>query len=277
MSDAPQEPKIYLLPNLMTAGNLCCGFFAVLTIFKGMEINDFNLAYPFYQKAIILIFISCIFDLLDGRLARMGGQESPFGQEFDSLADLVSFGMAPALLVSKAVLFNLGESRIGWAIAFIYLLCGAIRLARFNCLANMPKKAGCSMDFRGIPIPMAAGFIASVTFLLIDFSKNETGHDLGMWNYVLAAAMLGLSALMVSNVHYPSFKKIDFQTKGNIITIIMGALLFALLINEQTRWYTPAAIFSAYLIYGLVRPVLSKRWRKSFEDAVDGDDRQREA
>ena len=272
MSDNSQEPKIYLLPNLMTAGNLCCGFFAVLTIFKGMEIDDFSLAYPYYQKAIILIFFSCFFDLLDGRLARMGGQESPFGQEFDSLADLVSFGMAPALLVSKAVLFNLGQSRIGWAIAFIYLLCGAIRLARFNCIANMPKEKGASMDFRGIPIPMAAGFIASVTFLLIDFSKNQTSNDLGIWNYVLAAAMLGLSALMVSNVHYPSFKKIDFQTKGNFLAIILGSLFIALLINEETRWYTPAAIFSIYLLYGLVRPLLSNRWRKSFEDAVDGND-----
>ena len=128
MSDNSQEPRIYLLPNLMTAGNLCCGFFAVLTIFNGMREPDFAAAFPFYEKAILLIFGSCLFDLLDGRLARMGGQESPFGQEFDSLADVVSFGMAPALLVSKAVLFNL-PSKIGWAIAFIYLLCGAMRLA----------------------------------------------------------------------------------------------------------------------------------------------------
>ncbi len=264
-----QEPKIYLLPNLMTAGNLCCGFFAVLTIFQGINMEEFAKAYPYYQKAILLIFCSCFFDLLDGRLARMGGQESPFGQEFDSLADLVSFGMAPALLVSKAVLFNL-DGNIGWTIAFIYLLCGAIRLARFNCLANMPKKAGASMDFRGIPIPMAAGFIASITFLLIDFSKNDKGSDLGVWNYILGAVMLGLSALMISNLRYPSFKKIDFQTRGNFLAIIIGAILIAMLINEQTRWYTPTAIFSLYLIYGLARPIISKRWRKSFEEAVDG-------
>ena len=264
-----EEPKIYFLPNLMTAGNLCCGFFAVLTIFKGMNMEAFSDAYLYYQKAILLIFGSCLFDLLDGRLARMGGQESPFGQEFDSLADLVSFGMAPALLVSKAVLFNL-EGQIGWVIAFIYLLCGAIRLARFNCLANMPKKANASMDFRGIPIPMAAGFIASVTFLLIDFSKNDKGSDLGVWNYVLGLAMIGLSALMVSNVRYPSFKKIDFQTKGNLFALISGSLFIVLLLNEQTRWYTPTIVFSLYLAYGLVRPIISKRWRKSFEEAVDG-------
>ena len=264
------EPRIYLLPNLMTAGNLCCGFFAVLTIFKGMELNDFAEAYPFYEKAILLIFGSCLFDLLDGRLARMGGQESPFGQEFDSIADVVSFGMAPALLVSKAVLFNL-PSKLGWAIAFIYLLCGAMRLARFNCLANMPKKKGDSQDFRGIPIPMAAGFIASITFLLIYFSKNDRGDDLGVWNYVLGAAMLGLSALMISNVKYPSFKKVDFQTKGTFLSIIAGAIVFVLLLNEKTRWYTPTIIFSLYLLYGLIRPRLSKSLRQNIEHALDHD------
>lgn len=266
-----REPRIYLLPNLMTAGNLCCGFFATLTIFKGMGMAEFSEAYPYYQKAILLIFGSCLFDLLDGRLARMGGKESPFGQEFDSLADVVSFGMAPALLVSKAVLFNL-PSKIGWAIAFIYLLCGAMRLARFNCLANMPKKEGESYDFRGIPIPMAAGFIASITFLLIDFNRDNKGGDLGAWNYVLAIVMLGLSVLMISNVQYPSFKKIDFQTRGTFWSIIAGALVMVLLLNDETRWYTPTAIFSLYLLYGLMRPLLSKQWRRSFEQAVDGDD-----
>lgn len=255
----------------MTAGNLCCGFFAVLTIFQGMELNDFGTAYPFYEKAILLIFGSCLFDLLDGRLARMGGQESPFGQEFDSIADVVSFGMAPALLVSKAVLFNL-PSKIGWAIAFIYLLCGAMRLARFNCLANMPKQPGDSNDFRGIPIPMAAGFIASITFLLIDFSRNETSGDLGWWNYVLGAAMLGLSALMISNVRYPSFKKVDFQTRGTFLGIILGAIVIVLLLNEDTRWYTPTIIFSLYLLYGLFRPLISKNWRRNIEHSLDSED-----
>ena len=227
MSDQYEEPKIYLLPNLMTAGNLCCGFFAVLTIFKGMQHDDLTEAYTFYQHAIMLIFGSCIFDLLDGRLARLGGQESPFGQEFDSIADVVSFGMAPALLVSKAVLFplseQLGNFKLGWAIAFIYLLCGAMRLARFNCLANMPKKPGASMDFRGIPIPMAAGFIASITFLIIHLYKGEMASEtgLGAWNYVLAVAMLGLSALMLSNVPYPSFKKVDWRTKGSLWGVVL--------------------------------------------------------
>jgi len=267
-----EEPKIYLLPNLMTAGNLCCGFFAVLTIFNGMNEAEFVDAYPFYEKAILLIFGSCLFDLLDGRLARMGGQESPFGQEFDSIADVVSFGMAPALLVSKAVLFplseQLGNFKIGWAIAFIYLLCGAMRLARFNCLANMPKKPGASSDFRGIPIPMAAGFVSSITFLLIHL--HETDKNLGVWSYLLAATMLALSALMLSNVKYPSFKKVDWKTKGSLWGIFIGAIFIMLLVNEGTRWYTPTLIFSIYLLYGLLRPLLSKKIRKSLADSVDG-------
>ncbi|MFT4551359.1 MAG: CDP-diacylglycerol--serine O-phosphatidyltransferase, partial [Verrucomicrobiales bacterium] len=116
------EPKIYLLPNLMTAGNLFCGFMAVLTVFKGIQLSDvaelssseekmamMKLAYDQYQLAILLIFGSCLFDVLDGRLARLGGQDSPFGREFDSIVDVVSFGVAPALLVFKAVLFELPD------------------------------------------------------------------------------------------------------------------------------------------------------------------------
>lgn len=270
-----EEPKIYLLPNLMTAGNLCCGFFAVLTIFKGMQHDEFKEAYTFYQQAIMLIFGSCIFDLLDGRLARLGGQESPFGQEFDSIADVVSFGMAPALLVSKAVLFplseQLGNFKLGWAIAFIYLLCGAMRLARFNCLANLPKKPGDNLDFRGIPIPMAAGFIASITFLIIHLYRGDAQNNLnlGAWNYVLAAVMLGLSALMLSNVRYPSFKKVDWRTKGSLWGVVLGAIFIMLIMYEQTRWYTPTLLFTLYLVYGLLRPFLSKRLQKKLEEKVE--------
>lgn len=275
------EPKIYLLPNLMTAGNLLCGFLAVLSIIQGMhyelqlEMNvpDIGVSkamiYDFYQKAILYIFGSCLFDLLDGRLARIGGKESPFGREFDSIADVISFGMAPALLVSKTVLFNLPKevSWLGWAVAFSYLLCGAMRLARFNCLAVMPHDNS-SKDFLGIPIPMAAGFIASITYLLTNF--YELGKDLGAWNYVLVGAMLGLSVLMISNIRYPSFKKIDFSTKGSVWGILIGALVIGLIFNPVTRSYTPALIFTCYLLYGLIRPFFSKSLRKLLRDKIDG-------
>lgn len=261
-----EELKIPLLPNLMTAGNLCCGFLAVLSVFYGvMEASktgtyNFIEAKKYYEMAILLIFGSCIFDLLDGRMARLTGQDSPFGREFDSLADIVSFGMAPAMLLAKAVLFPL-PNNVGWGIALLYLLCGAMRLARFNCLAVMPKKPGDNGDFTGIPIPMAAGFIASLTILII--SIEETDRDIGWWKYLLAATMFGLSLLMMSKVRYPSFKKIDFRTKGSIWSVLAIAIVLVLLVRY--RYAGPVVVFSLYLIYGLVRPLISRRWQKDIE------------
>lgn len=275
MSISPKEPKIYLLPNLMTAGNLCCGFFAILMIFNGMRDGyeggneygyDFSKAYSSYQTAIYLIFGSCLFDLLDGRLARLGGQESPFGMEFDSIVDVVSFGVAPALLVSRAILFDLHFDRLSWAIAFIYLLCGAMRLARFNCLANMPQKENISSNFRGIPIPMAAGFISSLTFLLIHFEKNS--RELGNWNWVLAVAMLVLAFLMISNIEYSSFKKIDFSTKGSLSAIIVGSLVLMLLLYEHTRWFIPTLVFFIYLVSGVIVHVIKLKKIKKGKSAA---------
>lgn len=260
----PDEPKIYLLPNLMTAGNLACGFFAVLSIFNGiLEATsssgyDFSAAQPYYQRAIFLIFASCIFDLLDGRLARLGGKESPFGAEFDSLADVISFGMAPSLLMAKAVLFPLDEvvNGLGWVLACLYVLCGAIRLARFNCLAAMPKKPGSDTDFRGIPIPMAAGFITSLTFLIIYLNNND--HNIGAWKYLLAGAMLGLSILMISDVRYPSFKKVGWKTKGSPLVIVIAVVI--LIATVRYYWVMPVILFSGYLLYGLaIRPFLPKK------------------
>jgi CDP-diacylglycerol--serine O-phosphatidyltransferase len=272
----PDEPRIYFLPNLMTACNLACGFFAVLMIFKGLiEVQKvtgvtplsakeyYEISHRYYEYAIMLIFGSCLFDLLDGRLARLGGQDSPFGREFDSLADIISFGMAPAMLLSRAVLFPLGNA--GWAIALIYLVCGAMRLAKFNCLAAMPKKPGDSNDFRGLPIPMAAGFIASLTFLLIDLYQND--HELKMWKYVLAGAMLGLSLLMISDIRYPSFKKVDWKTRGTLGAIIISVLV--IFFTVQFRYVMPVVLFSLYLIYGMVRPFISQKMRREIEVEAD--------
>lgn len=269
------EPKIYWLPNLMTAGNLCCGFFAVLTIFKGIfeasasDTYDFLTARAYYERAILLIFASCLFDLLDGRLARLGGRESEFGREFDSLADIISFGMAPAMLMAKAVLFPLDQlvGGLGWVLACIYVLCGALRLARFNCLAIQAigkQEEPDHSDFRGIPIPMAAGFIASLTFLIINLYEND--RALGPWIYVLASAMLGLSVLMISDVRYPSFKGIGWRTRGPLSAVVIATVVLVLTV----RYYhvMPVILFSVYLIYGLIRPLISKRWRHNLESAI---------
>src|SRR5712671_5322801 len=133
MSDQPS--KIYLLPNLMTAGNLFCGFTATLKILEGALLQSTNAeaANDLFHEAIWYVLGAFVFDFLDGRLARLGGHDSAFGREFDSLADIVSFGLAPALLVYRIVL--LAFPRVGWVVAFIYLLCGALRLARFNTQA----------------------------------------------------------------------------------------------------------------------------------------------
>src|SRR6201998_4236494 len=127
-----QPPKIYLLPNLMTAGNLFCGFAAALKILQGalLQVSNPDVASDLFHLAIWFILGAFVFDFLDGRLARLGGRDTAFGREFDSLADIVSFGVAPALLVYRIVLQEFRTAC--WIIALVYLCCGALRLARFN-------------------------------------------------------------------------------------------------------------------------------------------------
>jgi len=258
MSDQEDLPKIYLLPNLMTAGNLFCGFAATLRILEGvlMRDNELNPISKFHE-AIWLILGACIFDLLDGRLARMGGSESEFGREFDSLADIVSFGVAPAMLIYQIVLRDFKQ---GWLVAFVYLLCGAMRLARFNCIAA--KGGSADKDFRGFPIPAAAGVIASVTLFILWF--EEGSRELGHWKYLLLVLMLFLSFMMFSRFKYPSFKALNWKTKKSIprFLVIMILLVFTV-INYS---WMPAVIFICYLLYGFLRPSLSLRMRGEFED-----------
>ncbi len=276
-TDNLSEPKIYLLPNLMTAGNLACGFFAVLCIFqgiiKGSVTGDYRFSvesYTYYKYAIFLIFGSCIFDMLDGRMARLIGKDSPFGREFDSLADVVSFGLAPALLLAKAVLFEMPHPAIGWGIGFLYLLCGALRLARFNCMAAGPKDKNASSDFTGLPIPMAAGAIVSVVFLIIKVYNSDAG--MGFWKYPLALAMVGLALLMMSKVKYPSFKHVNFRTRSTMPVLVGAVVIIAAVFSFP--WVMPAVLFSLYLVYGLVRPYLTRGWQKHLEaeSVVENDD-----
>src|SRR5213082_3536348 len=166
-----QPSKIYLLPNLMTAGNLFCGFTATLKILEGALLQSANadLAADRFHEAIWFILGAFVFDFLDGRLARLGGRDTPFGREFDSLADIVSFGVAPALLVYRIVLQEF--PRAGWIVAFVYLACGGLRLARFNCMSA--NHATVEKDFRGFPIPAAAGLIASITLFMLWMAEKE--------------------------------------------------------------------------------------------------------
>jgi CDP-diacylglycerol--serine O-phosphatidyltransferase len=255
-----EGPRVYLLPNLMTAGNLFCGFLAIVRIFEGMRADNALAGHVYYHQAIGLILGACVFDLLDGLFARRSGQESSFGREFDSIADIVSFGIAPALLVMDIVLEDI-SGRLGWFVAFIYLLCGAMRLARFNVMAIENPDNGGSRDFRGVPIPAAAGVIVSLTLFILWLHEGET--ELGNWRYVLVALMLLLSLLMFSDIRYPSFKGINFSTKR---TIPMTFLVFVVILLTIMYWqWMPAVLFGLYLSYGLVRPWVSRKWRREIE------------
>jgi len=281
----PQESpegkiKIYFLPNLLTAGNLFCGFVALTKIVEadiasGKFGNEIKLALAF-------ILLACIFDLFDGRVARMGGVESPFGREFDSLADLISFGAAPAFLVHRVVLRdvftndNFYHPEIGWFIASIYLLCGAFRLARFNCLAAQAGSGG-GKEFLGFPIPSAAGLVASLTLMVIKLSETPhkmpdgsvvVGIELGAWKYFLAVVLLFLSAMMVSTVKYPTFKSLGLRSTSTFFKAILAALFLGIILvfREKILYYLLPAFFTVYLIYGFVRPRISKRMRHEIEE-----------
>lgn len=272
--EPPEEKlKIYFLPNLLTAGNLFCGFVALTKI---VDADPYSEDYFGQIKfALAFILLACIFDLFDGRVARMGGIESPFGREFDSLADLISFGVAPAFLVQRVVLadvFGQGQYRsISWFIASIYLLCGAFRLARFNCLATMGGSS--SKDFLGFPIPSAAGLVSSLTLLIIHFNEKERSLP-PAGNYMIAAVLIFLSAMMVSTVRYPSFKSLGLRSTSTFAKAIGAALCIGALVilREKILYYVLPAFFTLYLIYGFVRPSLSRAWRREIEEEDDDHD-----
>jgi CDP-diacylglycerol---serine O-phosphatidyltransferase len=261
-----QNPKIYLLPNLMTTGNLFCGFTATLKILEGALLQNSNpdAAGDLFHAAIWFILGACFFDLLDGRLARLGGHESAFGREFDSLADIVSFGLAPALMVYRIVLQEF--PRACWIVAFIYLACGALRLARFNCAAANHEAAGADNEksFTGFPIPAAAGLIASITLFLLWLAEGE--HHLGKWKFVLPPLMLFLSFMMFSRFQYPSFKALNWKTKKSIPRFLVISLV--LIFTVMNYEWMPAVLFLCYLLYGFLRPWLSREWRREFEEEI---------
>lgn len=264
----PSEPKlkIYFLPNLLTAGNLFCGFVALTKI---VEANISSGDFSQIEMALGFILLACIFDLLDGRVARMGGVESPFGREFDSLADLISFGAAPAFLVHRVVLRDVAlfedHPEWGWFIASIYLICGAFRLARFNCLAAQVSNGG-SKDFLGFPIPSAAGLVSSLTLLIIHLNKSD--RSLGKWSYLLVPVLFFLSAMMVSTVRYPSFKSLGLRSRSTFTKAIIAALFigFLLVLWRVILFYVLPAFFTLYLVYGFIRPKISRHWRREIEE-----------
>lgn len=251
-----QASRIYLLPNLMTAGNLFCGFVAIMRCIQarfaamgGTEASPQQL----YAEAVWFIIAAVGFDSLDGRLARLGGRESLFGREFDSIADVVSFGVAPALLVTFLVLspdLNEHFRVVGFLIGFIYLLCAGVRLARFNVIthpliySNQAKYN--TKDFVGLPAPAAAGVIVSLVLVI------NNVEDVAFWALVLLPPLMLLIAwLMVSAVRYPSFKQVDWHTRARFGTFVAALILIAFIFFF--RQLALVAVFLGYLGFGMVR------------------------
>ncbi|MCS6127955.1 CDP-diacylglycerol--serine O-phosphatidyltransferase [Shewanella baltica] len=237
---------IYLLPNLFTTAGLFSGFYAVIA---SMNAN--------FEAAAIAIFIAMICDGLDGRVARLTNTQSDFGAEYDSMADMVSFGMAPALLAYNWALADLGK--IGWLVAFIYCAGAALRLARFNAQVGVADKR----YFQGLASPAAAAVIAGSIWLGNQYSLD--GRNIS-WIAALVTAATGL--LMVSNFRYHSFKEIDWRGKVNFIVILLVVGVFVV-VSVQ-----PALILCVgFYLYAISGPIITIRTVRKLKVAhVVGDD-----
>lgn len=228
--DTPARRKgIYLLPNILTTGALFGGFYAVLSGFSGN-----------FEFAAMAIFAAMIFDGLDGRVARMTNTQSDFGVQYDSLSDMVSFGVAPAVVAYGWGVSGLGK--LGLAAAFVYASCAALRLARFNVQAELADKK----TFTGLPSPAAAALVAGFIWSTYDV---ESSLGLSVLGAVLTAAA-GL--LMVSNFKYPSFKEVDLRGKVPFIVILSIVMGFVVITIDPPRILFAMALsfsFSAPLIW----------------------------
>jgi CDP-diacylglycerol---serine O-phosphatidyltransferase len=259
--------RIYFLPNLMTAGNLFCGFMSVIhciqarlaeTTLGGLYLGNSNTDH--YRYAVYFIFGAAACDALDGRLARMGGRESLFGAEFDSLADVISFGIAPALMMFFFILSpTTGYEwfrNIGWCVGFIYLLCAAMRLARFNVITNpllnrTTKES--SKDFIGLPVPAAASTVAATVLFLLQLV--QTDKSLNRWALALPPLMVMIALLMMSTVRYPSGKNLNMQTQTRLMPFVGLLVMASLVVFYKEVGFL--VICLGYIFFGLFR-----HWRR---------------
>ena len=244
---------MYILPSLFTVGTLVCGYYAILTTLQGVQTAANGVgtvpAARAFDAAAVAIGWAVVFDGLDGRIARLTNATSNFGREFDSLADVIAFGVAPGLLafawgVHSAIHLPEGGlahhlRAIGWIATFAFLICGAARLARFNIDTGATRRY-----FVGLPIPAAAGVIAAV----VHWAKAP----LQSWPYVLAwlLATFALAFLMISRVRYYSFKGLDLRRRRSYVTIILiGLIVWAIL------FYSEPVLLVIALTYALSGPV----------------------
>lgn len=223
---------IYLLPNLFTIAGLFAGFYAIVTAMEG-----------YFNYAAVAIFVAMIMDFFDGRVARLTNTQSAFGAELDSLSDMVSFGVAPALVIYSWSLEGLGK--LGWLAAFIFTAAGALRLARFNTQVSIADKR----YFQGLPIPAAAGVLASMVWLCVD--SEILGDGVSRITAVLAIL---IAILMVSNVRYYSFKEIDLKGRVPFMAILLVVLAFVGISLDP-----PKILFLIFFCYALSGPILTLR------------------
>ena len=228
---------IYLLPNLFTTAALFAGFYAMIAAIKGQ-----------FVLAGAIIFVAMVFDALDGRVARATNTQTAFGAEYDSLADMVSFGVAPALIVYQWALGDMGK--IGWLGAFIYTAAAALRLARFNTQVGVADKR----YFQGLPSPAAAALVAGMVWLGADQGLSGGNWYLMAWGVTVAAALL-----MVSNVRFNSFKEIDLRNRVPFVVLLLGVLAFVVIFISP-----PLTLFGSFLIYtvsGVIQTLVHRRRR----------------
>ena len=227
---------IYILPNLLTTGNLLCGFWAIISVFQEQ----------FYYAAVAILLAS-VFDAFDGKVAKLSRATSKFGMQYDSLADLVSFGIAPALLAFSWALRPYGK--FGWLAAFTFVACGAIRLARYNVMAS----SGETKYFKGVPIPVAAAMIALTILLYLRLVETGWIKDI-----VILVMIYVLAFLMVSNIRYFSFKELGLAKRKPVSSFVFVVLSLIVIVME------PVVVLSAFVLFyvfsGPVSMLLA--WRK---------------
>ncbi|MFK5985599.1 MAG: CDP-diacylglycerol--serine O-phosphatidyltransferase [Pseudomonadota bacterium] len=228
---------IYLLPNLFTTGALFGGFYAVIAAMNGA-----------FESASMAVFIAMILDGLDGRVARMTNTESDFGAEYDSLSDMVSFGVAPALVMYSWVLSSMGK--IGWLAAFIYCVGAALRLARFNTSSGSEDKR----FFSGLASPAAAGIVVGFVWICVD---NQIAAESVKWLALLIT--IGSGILMVSNILYRSFKDLNLKDKVPFVALLIMVLIFISIVLQP-----PFILFAVFSLYGLSGLVIYL-WRLLFK------------
>lgn len=222
---------VYLLPNLFTTGALFSGFFAIVASMNGR-----------FEAAAVAIFAAMILDGLDGRVARLTNTQSKFGAEYDSLADMVSFGVAPALVMFNWGLAGLGK--FGWTCAFIYVACAALRLARFNAQIDTADKH----YFSGLASPSAAAVVAG--FVWVCFEEGLVGAELPTEVAIFSGLLTSLAGLlMILNVRYHSFKGLDLKGRVPFVVVILIVFLFGLVMIDPAR-----VLLGAFVLYALSGP-----------------------